>query len=87
MAGEIGAEHCAHILHDSYYRDLSHLEPAERTDVNYDHPDSLETELLVEHLHALMHGAAVAADLRFMRRLERDINERARITFVYIPAG
>jgi uridine kinase len=114
--------------HDSYYRDTSHLEPAARAGINYDHPDSLETELLVQHLSELREGRTVAvpvydfaehsrlerrehvapgkviildgllilwdrelralmdirvfvdtdADLRFIRRLERDITERGR---------
>ena len=46
----VGAEHIAYIPHDAYYRDHSHLPPRERDQVNFDHPDSLETELLVEHL-------------------------------------
>ena len=45
----VGAEHVALIPHDAYYRDLTHLTFAQRCAVNYDHPDSLETELLVEH--------------------------------------
>jgi uridine kinase len=49
----IGREQVAMIQHDAYYRDLRHLGFEERTKVNYDHPDSLETELLVEHLQTL----------------------------------
>jgi len=45
----VGAERIAYIQHDSYYRDQSHLPLEERARVNYDHPDSLETELLVKH--------------------------------------
>jgi uridine kinase len=41
------------IQHDSYYRHQPHLSYAERTRVNYDHPDSLETELLIKHLQEL----------------------------------
>ena len=44
------------IPHDSYYRDASHLAPEERQAINFDHPDALETELLVEHLQALRAG-------------------------------
>jgi uridine kinase len=116
------------VHHDSYYRDTSHLEAAARSEINYDHPDSLETELLVQHLVELREGRAVAvpvydfaehsrlarrehvvpgkviivdgllilwdrqlrsmmdikvfvdtdADLRFIRRLERDIQDRGR---------
>lgn len=114
--------------HDAYYRDTSHLDAEARTQINYDHPDSLETELLVQHLAELREGRPVAvpvydfathsrmperrhvvpgkvlivdgllilwdrelrsmmdirvfvdtdADLRFIRRLERDIAERGR---------
>jgi uridine kinase len=124
----LGADQVAVVHHDSYYRDTSHLSPAERAAINYDHPDSLETELLVSHLAELRQGRAVAvpvydfaehsrlqrrehvhprkvvivdgllilwdrslralmdikvyvdtdADLRFIRRLERDIRERGR---------
>ena len=44
------------LSHDSYYRDLSHLAPAERDRHNFDHPDSLETELLAEHIVRLKEG-------------------------------
>lgn len=45
--------------HDSYYRDLPDLSLEERAKINYDHPDSLETSLLVTHLEALLRGEAV----------------------------
>lgn len=41
------------LQHDSYYKDLPHLSFEERAKVNYDHPDSLDTDLFVEHLRAL----------------------------------
>jgi len=124
----VGAEHIAYIPHDAYYRDLSHLSARQRAHVNFDHPDSLETELLIEHLKGLRAGRAVEvpiydftthtrtqrtrrvelapvilvegilvfaepelhelfdvklyvdtdADVRFIRRLRRDIEERGR---------
>lgn len=124
----VGAEHIAYIPHDAYYKNLSHLPYEERTRINFDHPDSLETSLLVEHLRCLKQGIAVEipiydftthvrtaetlhvepapiilvegilifvepelreqldvklfvdtdADLRFIRRLGRDIDERGR---------
>jgi uridine kinase len=124
----VGAKHIAYIPHDAYYRDHSHMPLEERAQVNYDHPDSLETELLVEHLRKLRAGRAVdvpvydftthsrtrqtrrvgpapvvlvegilvfverelrelfdvklyidtAADVRFIRRLRRDIKDRGR---------
>jgi uridine kinase len=47
------------IHHDAYYRNLVDLSFEERTRVNYDHPMSLETELLVEHLEALRSSQAI----------------------------
>jgi len=47
------------IDHDSYYRDRSHLPPEQRQAINYDHPDAIETELLVAHLGELRAGRAV----------------------------
>jgi uridine kinase len=47
------------VHHDAYYRHAPELSYEERTRVNYDHPASLDTELLVEHLIALRAGAAI----------------------------
>ncbi len=44
---------------DSYYRDLSHISMQERMQVNYDHPDSLDHKLFIEHLHDLRSGRVV----------------------------
>jgi uridine kinase len=124
----VGADRIAYIQQDSYYRDASHLPPEERVKINFDHPDSLETDLLVEHLGRLQAGEEVAvptynfathsrmpstervnphpvilvegilifaerplqemfdvkiyvdteADIRFIRRLQRDLVERGR---------
>ena len=124
----VGAQHIAYIPHDAYYRDLVHLSIEERRKLNFDHPDSLETPLLVKHLEALRAGQAVEipvydfahhtrssetihiepgpivlvegilifaepalralfdvkiyvdtdADIRFIRRLRRDVQERGR---------
>jgi uridine kinase len=124
----VGAEHVAYIPHDAYYRELGRLPREERAKVNFDHPDSLETELLIEHLKVLCAGQTVEipiydftthmrtketrrvepapvilvegilifvepklrdlldvklyvdtdADVRFIRRLQRDVHERGR---------
>ena len=47
------------VQHDSYYRDRSDLSYEARCELNFDHPDSLETSLMVEHLQALRAGKAV----------------------------
>lgn len=124
----IGRDQIAYLPHDAYYRDHKELPLEERARMNYDHPDSLETELLVAHLQQLGNGQVVEmpvydfthhcrksitrqvlpkpvilvegilifaekelrelfdmriyvdtdADIRFIRRLKRDIEERGR---------
>ncbi len=128
LVERVGPQHVALLPHDAYYRDFSHLPPEERAQVNYDHPDSLETSLLVQHIRQLRAGRAIErpvydftrharraetvrveprpivlvegilifaepelrrlldikiyvdtdADLRFIRRLLRDVEERGR---------
>ena len=126
----VGPDRIAFLQHDSYYKDLSGLPPAQRVEVNFDHPNSLETDLLIQHIAALRAGMAVEvpiydfsnhsrtaktftvqprrvilvegilifteaalrnmmdvkifvdtdSDMRFIRRLERDLKERGRTT-------
>ena len=47
--------------HDRYYRDRNDLRLEERAALNYDHPDSLETDLMVRHVHELRAGRAIEA--------------------------
>ena len=47
------------MYHDSYYKPHDDLPFEERQQINYDHPDSLETDLLIQHLKALRAGRAV----------------------------
>jgi uridine kinase len=47
--------------HDRYYRDRNDLRLEERAALNYDHPDSLETDLMVRHVHELRAGRPVEA--------------------------
>lgn len=60
--------------HDSYYRDRSELRLEERAALNYDHPDSLETDLLVEHLMALRAGREVEVPVYDFARYARRPN-------------
>ncbi len=130
----VGASHIALLPHDAYYKDLSELAAAQRALINFDHPDSLETSLLVEHIKQLKDLKPIAlpvydfkthtrtnqtiliepqpvilvegililaekdlrelfdvkifvdtdADIRFIRRLERDIAERGRTSISVI---
>jgi uridine kinase len=130
ILNRVGADRIAFLQHDSYYKDLSGLPPGLRSELNFDHPNSLESELLTEHIMSLREGRAVDvpiynfsthsrtsqtftviphrvilvegilifvdaflrklfdikifvdtdADVRFIRRLQRDISERGRTT-------
>jgi uridine kinase len=55
----VGRDQIAYLKHGSYYRDLGHLRIEERVRLNFDHPDALETELLVEHLRRLQAGESI----------------------------
>lgn len=124
----VGAHRIALLQHDAYYRDWSHLPTEQRKLVNFDHPNTLENELLIEHVMKLrdwqkinlpvydftthtrtkqvievepqpvivVEGILIFAeeklrdlfdvkifvdtddDIRFIRRLKRDIAERGR---------
>ncbi|RMG54325.1 MAG: uridine kinase [Acidobacteria bacterium] len=124
----VGEHRVAYLQHDSYYKDWGHLPFEERRKINFDHPDALDTDLLIEHIEQLRAGRPIeqpvydfthhvrtsqvrrieprpviliegilifenarlrqlmdlkifvdtADDLRFIRRLQRDISERGR---------
>lgn len=124
----VGASQIAYMPHDAYYKDRPDLTLAERAAVNYDHPNSLETKLMIKHISQLLKGKPVRvpvydftnhrrteetvmvepapiilvdgiliftkrklremmdikvfvdtdADVRFIRRLQRDMTERGR---------
>ncbi|MDR3490469.1 MAG: uridine kinase [Gammaproteobacteria bacterium] len=46
----VGAHRIAYLPHDAYYRELIHLPPVQRAQINFDHPDSLETDLLMRDI-------------------------------------
>lgn len=56
-------EHVCIIQHDNYYRDRADLTYEERCQLNFDHPEALETELLIEHLARLKSGEPVDVPL------------------------
>jgi uridine kinase len=57
---KLGQDRVTRIFHDSYYKDHSNFSMRERETFNYDHPDSLETNLLISHLRKLKQGKEVA---------------------------
>ena len=54
-----GKDKIAYIQHDSYYKDLSELPPAQRATTNFDHPNSLDSRLMIEHIRQLKKGNAI----------------------------
>ena len=126
----VGYHRMAFIQHDAYYHDLSHLPPIQRDQINFDHPDSLDSNLMIDHINSLRNCQSIElpvydfttdsrttqtirvnpqrvilvegilifaepnlrelfdvkifvdtdADIRFIRRLQRDISERGRTT-------
>lgn len=56
IIGAFGSDRIAVLDHDSYYFDLRHLSEQERSGVNFDHPDALDTELMRRHLDELLAG-------------------------------
>ncbi|GMR09894.1 MAG: uridine kinase [Anaerolineae bacterium] len=67
----IGAENIAFLPHDAYYRDLNDLPLAQRDSVNFDHPDSLDTDLIIEHIKQLKNWETVEAPVYDFTRHER----------------
>lgn len=63
ILSEIGSENIATLPHDAYYRNQDDKAVEERLKVNYDHPESLETELLINHILELKAGNAVRMPL------------------------
>ncbi len=59
VVAAVGNAHVSLVQHDAYYRDLTGMSEEKRAEVNFDHPDSLETELLVDHLSKLRAGEIV----------------------------
>jgi uridine kinase len=59
IVDSLGPEQVTLLDHDRYYRDRNDLRLEERAALNYDHPDALETDLLVSHVRELKRGAPV----------------------------
>jgi uridine kinase len=60
IVDSLGPDQVTVLDHDRYYRDRNDLRFEERAALNYDHPDALETDLLVRHLQELKAGRSVA---------------------------
>jgi len=74
----VGAERIAILSHDSYYRDFVDLPKDILDRQNFDHPDSLESELLVRHLKALKQGMVVETPI-YDFKVHRRASETRRV--------
>jgi uridine kinase len=72
IVDSLGGEHVSLLEHDRYYRDRNDLRLEERAALNYDHPDSLETDLLVSHVVDLRAGRAVEKPVYDFARHQRE---------------
>ncbi|PJG84165.1 uridine kinase [Caviibacterium pharyngocola] len=59
LCEELGCEDIGIISEDSYYKDQSHLAFEQRIQTNYDHPNSMDRDLLIDQLRALKNGESV----------------------------
>lgn len=74
--------------HDSYYRDFGDLSEEERLRINFDHPDSLETSLLIGHLKELMAERTVQVPVYdFVNHARLDETREVKPTRVVILDG
>jgi uridine kinase len=78
IAEGLPAESVAVIDHDSYYRDRSDLSFEARSKLNFDHPESLDNDLLVEHLQALREGQPVDVPI-YDFKVHARLTERRRV--------
>ncbi|HYK01396.1 MAG TPA: uridine kinase [Thermoanaerobaculia bacterium] len=82
----VGKDRIEWISHDSYYRNFEALTPEQLHHINFDHPDSLETELLARHLDVLCKGAAVEVPIydfaAYSRKAETHRVEPRRVIIV-----
>ena len=68
------------IHHDNYYNVLDHLTYEERCNVNYDHPDSFDTKLMIEHIKRLRSGESVEEPVYDYTIHNRDKNKSITLT-------
>lgn len=68
-----------HVSHDYYYKSNDNLSMEERALLNYDHPNSLDTEMLIDHLKNLKKGQAIE---RPIYSFEKHNREKETVTVV-----
>jgi len=56
---DMEGDRVAFIQQDSYYKDRSHVPPEEREKINFDHPDAVDSDLLIQQMKQLLRGQAI----------------------------
>ncbi|HIE24742.1 MAG TPA: uridine kinase, partial [Anaerolineales bacterium] len=82
ILNRVGAARIAFLQHDAYYKDLSGLPPTQKASVNFDHPNSLETDLLIQHITALKNGTQVEVPI-----YDFATHSRTEESFSVLPRG
>lgn len=83
-----GDENIVRLEHDAYYRDLKHLKFEDRITQNFDHPSSLETELLIRHVKALSDGYPVDVPMYdFANHIRKEETKKIVPTKVIVVDG
>ena len=84
----VGAHEVAFLQQDSYYRDLDRMPLDYRRKVNFDHPDAIDNDLMVEHLRSLKAGSGVDLPLYdFKNHLRRPETLRMEPKLITIVEG
>ncbi|KEQ18638.1 uridine kinase [Endozoicomonas numazuensis] len=63
LVEELQSEHVCVISEDSYYKDQTHMTMEQRVQTNYDHPESMDHDLMLEHMKRLKEGTPVEVPL------------------------
>lgn len=82
ILNRVGPSRIAFLQHDAYYKDLSGLPPTQRAAVNFDHPNSLETDLLTRHIEMLKNDQQVEVPI-----YDFATHSRTKETFSVVPRG
>ena len=88
ILAELPGESVALMDHDAYYRDRAELTIEARAQLNYDHPDALENDLLIQHLDQLSAGIAIERPLYdFVHHRRKPETQRVQPAAVIVVEG
>jgi len=86
IVSKAGLEDVLIIRHDDYYKDQSNIPFEKRLNINYDHPDSLDSDLLQQHLNHLLNGQSIEKPLydfvSYTRKIETEVVSPKKVMIV-----